>query len=138
MQTKKTGNGFRTVIVCIDSYDDSIPVGRLLNPLFPEAVSFKGVVEFLREMEELLNEMHFPQSFTELRSFRAVALPVLRMEANGAGPEGKLATFAVKVIFRQNASWQGSVLWMEQSREESFRSVLELIFLMDSALSPEI
>ena len=47
----------------------------------------------------------------------------------------RFPTFAVRILFRQNASWQGSVTWLEGNREESFRSVLELIFLMDSALS---
>ena len=47
---------------------------------------------------------------------------------------GELATFAVRIIFRQNASWQGSVVWLEGEREESFRSALELVLLMDSAL----
>ena len=45
-----------------------------------------------------------------------------------------MATFAVRVLFRQNASWQGEVTWLEGKREESFRSVLELILLMDGAL----
>ena len=40
------------------------------------------------------------------------------------------------MIFRQNASWQGSVTWLDKGREESFRSVLELLLLMDSAIGP--
>lgn len=51
--------------------------------------------------------------------------------------EGKRATFALRVLFRQNASWQGSVTWLEGGQEESFRSVLELLMLMNSALTEE-
>ncbi|NLW65775.1 MAG: hypothetical protein GXY26_06040, partial [Clostridiales bacterium] len=40
--------------------------------------------------------------------------------------------------FRQNASWQGVITWAEDRREESFRSALELVFLMDSALASDI
>ena len=54
--------------------------------------------------------------------------------AQTAGREGALCTFAVRILFRQNASWQGSVIWLEEKREESFRSALELVLLMDSAL----
>jgi hypothetical protein len=43
----------------------------------------------------------------------------------------------VRVLFRQNASWQGSLTWLEEGKEESFRSVLELLLLMHSALDPE-
>lgn len=46
----------------------------------------------------------------------------------------KLATFYVRILFRQNASWQGTVLWSEGSQEERFRSALELALLLDSAL----
>jgi hypothetical protein len=48
--------------------------------------------------------------------------------------EGKLATFSLRILFRQNASWQGSITWCEGRSEESFRSVLELLMLMNSAL----
>ena len=41
---------------------------------------------------------------------------------------------SVRILFRQNASWQGSVLWREGGQEERFRSALELVLLMDSAL----
>ena len=40
----------------------------------------------------------------------------------------------MRILFRQNASWQGELLWMEKNARQSFRSVLELITLMDSAL----
>lgn len=40
----------------------------------------------------------------------------------------------MRILFRQNASWQGSVLWREGGQEERFRSALELVLLMDSAL----
>jgi hypothetical protein len=49
--------------------------------------------------------------------------------------EGKLATFSMRLLFRQNASWQGSVYWHEGKSDENFRSALELLFLMDSAIS---
>ena len=48
---------------------------------------------------------------------------------------GEKATFFLKVLFRQNAGWQGSVTWLEGGQEQSFRSVLELLGLLDSALS---
>jgi hypothetical protein len=84
-------------------------------------------------MEDQLDAMKFPVSFTAARNFSA---PAERSPAtDGSQPEnGKLATFAVRVLFRQNASWQGSVFWVEGGREENFRSVLELLLLMDGAL----
>lgn len=43
-------------------------------------------------------------------------------------------TFVVQVISAQNATWQGTVAWAEGKKQESFRSALELLRLIDSAV----
>lgn len=43
-------------------------------------------------------------------------------------------TFIVKILERQNATWQGSVTWIDEHQEKYFRSALELIKLIDGAL----
>lgn len=45
------------------------------------------------------------------------------------------ATFIVQVQFQQNATWQGSIHWSEENKTQHFRSTLELIKLMDEAIS---
>ena len=45
---------------------------------------------------------------------------------------GRLATLRTRVMFRQNAEWQGNVKWMEADLSENFSSVLELMLLIDS------
>ena len=129
MQGRAWGNEYRTKIVCVDEYQDSILSGRLYHPCLSEGDSFRSLMEFFRKMEDLLDGMQFPQSFTAVRSFS---------DPGADMREGRCATFAVRVLFRQNASWQGSVSWLEGSREESFRSALELAFLMDSALMTKV
>lgn len=48
---------------------------------------------------------------------------------------GEQATFVVHVQFRQNATWQGSIEWLEEKRNRKFRSMLEMMKLMDEALT---
>lgn len=43
-------------------------------------------------------------------------------------------TFVVDIKCRQNHTWQGMVKWVGQKKELPFRSALELIKLMDSAM----
>ena len=50
---------------------------------------------------------------------------------------GAVATFYLRVLFRQNASWQGTVRWAETKQEVPFRSVLELLLMMDSTIPKE-
>ena len=50
---------------------------------------------------------------------------------------GHKASFIVRVTSRQNATWQGSISWTERGVTKHFRSALELIKLIDSALDEE-
>lgn len=43
-------------------------------------------------------------------------------------------TFIVNIKNSQNHTWQGIVKWVERQEEIPFRSAIELIKLMDSAL----
>ncbi len=133
MSAKVWNEAFCTTTVCINSYEDGILQGHFFNRFLPEGRSFNSTIQFLLEMEQMLDEMAFPQPFHTARSFA-------KTQSMDTGPPvmvsqtGTVATFTVRVLFRQNASWQGSVIWQEGRVEQSFRSVLELIVLMDSAM----
>ena len=45
--------------------------------------------------------------------------------------------FVVTVRSQENHTWQGTVSWVEGKRQENFRSVLELLKLIDSAVETE-
>lgn len=49
----------------------------------------------------------------------------------------KEKTFVVQIKDTQSGTWQGTVLWVEEEKKEVFRSALELIKLMDSAVESE-
>ena len=44
-------------------------------------------------------------------------------------------TFEVSVKFMQNNTWQGHIHWIEKNKKQNFRSVLEMLRLMDEALT---
>jgi len=46
-------------------------------------------------------------------------------------------TFVVQVISNQNATWQGTVQWVEKKKTVPYRSMLELIKLIDSAVDDD-
>lgn len=132
---KAWGNQYRATRVCVDSYTGGVPVGRIYNPGIDGARTFCSMSRFLLCMEELLDQMNFPQSFAAARAFAPSQTAQKRgADAGTDEPAGALGTFIVRVLFRQNASWQGSVTWEETGREENFRSALELQLLMDGAL----
>lgn len=42
--------------------------------------------------------------------------------------------FVVEVKSCENHTWQGTITWVEEQKKENFRSALEMIRLMDSAI----
>lgn len=43
-------------------------------------------------------------------------------------------SFMIVIKDTQNASWQGTIEWLEQNKKQYFRSALEMIKLIDSAV----
>lgn len=127
---------YKTSIISIDSYENRILNGRISNPFLETDISFHSTMEFIKEMEALLKDLKFPQSYFEKRKFCPVPEPTPRIAAPvaPAPKKGHLATFSLQIMFRQNTSWQGSLVWTNKRKEEHFRSVLELLLLIDSAL----
>ena len=128
-------NRYRTTMICVDSYIKSVPVGRFYNQYYPDGVEFHGAIDLIKKMDALLDQMNMPQSFSAIRSFAEKPAIDLFERKQDVAYTGKTATFHVKVLFRQNTSWQGSISWLEGKREETFRSVLELLLLIDSAIN---
>ena len=75
--------------------------------------------------------MIYSSLVTSLRSFTT---PTTR-RATQENEEKPIASFRLSVLFRQNASWQGNIQWMEDKKVIPFRSVLELIQLIDTGLA---
>ena len=46
----------------------------------------------------------------------------------------KKQTFIVEVIDHQRGTWQGQILWVQGNKKISFRSVMEMLHLMDSVI----
>ena len=137
MKEKKWEGEYGITVICVDSYEDRVLEGRFYNQHYAEGVHFKGAMDFLRKMELVLEQTRPPQATGAIRTFFNTSMEDPRMPESGYAHEGECGTFAMRVLFFQNASWQGSISWLEGYREESFRSVLELLLLIDSALCAE-
>ena len=137
MNTQVSNDACRTSIICIDSYDSKVMAGRLYNAYYNGGVTFNSTMELLKTINNMLEDMNCPQSFSASRIFWSSNTTISVVPTTDPLKEGKIATFVLRILFRQNSSWQGAVTWQEGKKEECFRSVLELLLLLDSALSSE-
>ena len=130
----KWGEEYWTVQVCVDDYEAGVLNGRFYHPMRPEGEVFRSLSQYLLKMGLLFEEMAWPPADTQLRTFADSPAPMREESGRPRKEPGLLATFRVRVLFRQHASWQGAVTWQEKQAEQPFRSVLEWVLLMDSAL----
>ena len=121
------------ILICIDSYENGNPRGRLYNSYTGDSC-FDSLSQLLIKAEEILDDLQTPQSYTTHRTFSHLVEPMEQSCDSNRVRKGDQATFELRVIFRQHTSWQGVIHWLEEKQEQSFRSVLEMILLMDSAL----
>ena len=130
----------KTILICVNSYKDLLMKGMVYHASFSDGKPFANLMQLILIVESILDDTEFPRATTEKRRFhsfkmRDKEIEIVDEEHDFDIKKGKLATFKLRIMFRHNASWQGSVAWMEDNVEEPFRSALELLMLMDSALS---
>lgn len=131
------------LVIDIDENTNGDYKGRLYNQYDAAPERFKDSVELLRKMESFFDQMNFPQSSMHIRTFQKDTRrrnylinpedkkPIMSEVEKNKGDKG---TFIVQVMYRQNATWQGQVIWAEQNKKVYFRSAMELLKLIDSAL----
>ena len=124
----------RAMLVAVDSYDHQVPAGHLFYPAREECRAFSSLTQLLLQMNACMDVENIPQAFHAVRTFFPRSGFVAGETRDATLCAGKEATFTVNVLYRRNSSWQGKVTWMEKGTTERFRSVLELMHLINSAV----
>lgn len=129
------------VVVCLDRVSGRRITGRLYHRYSAEATPFFSEEQAVFFMEELFDSLQFPHPSTADRSFSdgkksapsALQERVMKDEEL-LSKRGDLGSFIIRVQHRQNSSWQGALTWMERDQTIHFRSVWEMIKLIESAI----
>ena len=120
--------------------------GRIYHRYADGAIPVGASLAMLRVMEDLFDEIRFPspavreRSFVEtdgLRSYHQEKKERIMSDKDLLTKHGDLGTFIIKVQQRQAGTWQGRVTWVEKNKTVRFRSVLELLKLMDEGILAE-
>jgi len=128
------------VSICVDRVVNGSIQGRMYHKYQKEPLLFDGVQKLLCFMEDIFDRCGYPQSTTQNRFFtdrkeikimEALLVADIDQVLNN---NGDLATFVVHVKYRQHSTWQGEVVWAEEGKKKIFRSALELLKLIDSAV----
>lgn len=129
----------RRMYLCVDAYHSGEWEGRFYSAFEPDAFHFRSVLALLRHVDDLLDRTMLTQRHEERRSFLQMPAQQATVTAREDWRKfrclpGKQATFSLSIQFRQNATWQGEVVWVEQKQSSFFRSGMELFRMMDDVL----
>lgn len=128
-------------VIKVHSYRQRVMEGSVESTAGGDSAVFTGLMSLTELIESWLDENNGPQATMALRNW-----DLSKLNKSSDNPEESetdfeqvisskpLASFLLHIQFRQNAGWQGKLLWMNQKRSIAFRSFLELSTLLDRAL----
>ena len=137
------------VVICMDEFNGYDWSGRLYFRSREEPFAFRGTLELLKALEGFCDRMDYPQESMSSRSFgpaeknkkeekgeriqaaRKQKQEVVLSKAQIMENRGERATFQLRIQYRQRATWQGQITWIEENKTANFRSTLELLKIID-------
>lgn len=131
------------VMVCVDGVENGDIYGRYFHRYKKEETFFLNSAMLFSEVEQFYDIIGYPQAAMRTRNFiererekvpAKEHMTVIYDSQTLMQFRGKLATFLVGVTSRQNASWQGDVVWMEQKIRKHFCGDMELVVFVDDAV----
>ena len=109
-------------ILLVQSYQDGRMHGQLIHPRTGMPEEIRSIPQLILRLDAILLQ---EKSLIGHYAFRPAGFDEIR----------RIATLRIRILFQERYSWQGCVLWEEQRKEATFRSVLELIQLLDEILA---
>ena len=120
------GLGKKMCEVAVRNYEDHNMSGDVSHPAVEDRRTFYNEFELREKIAEMIDPL--PENARD----HSVIIPrSFHVENGNYGP----ATFVVRVLFRRNATWQGTIGWKEKRCQVSFRSFMELLLLMHEAVA---
>ena len=112
----------REAVVSIRSYKDGMIEGCLQHPRL-------GKKEELRSLSQMILLL---DSLLDLENCPGRPLPLIHSTCDD---REDTAVFRIQILFREHCTWQGKLIWQNENQEAVFRSVLELLGLLDEILA---
>lgn len=134
-----TPNG---IVLCVHQKQSGRIRGHLYHGYTPEGIFFHGYEELIKAAEGFFDSLGFPHMETGNRDIRGHMHRIQKKEGmvrimrdeELLEQHGDIGTFVIRVQHRQHSSWQGRVTCLERDQTVYFRSVLELMKIIDGVL----
>ena len=135
------------IVLCMDGpiHWGQFP-GRVYHGYRVDGARIGSFEQLINIMGHLFDELQFPRASMRDRSFapehhhpRQFTRRKDRVMSDKEmlAKHGEIGTFIIRVQQRQNSTWQGRITWVEKDKTIRFRSILEMIKLIESGILQE-
>ena len=121
MHKKLIPCGTKEALLVVADYQNGIMKGVMRHPRLDNPMPVSSLEQFILAFDSLLDLEGCPDR----------PLPLVRSIPE---EDSAMAVFQIQVLFREHSTWQGRLVWKDKEQEASFRSVLELMQLLDEIL----
>ena len=123
--------------------EEGIFAGEIIHLCSEKRIPFVGLGEAMLQMEQQLEKLDYPQASTVLRSFSKSKPTADEELSGGLSMKERMAreeerrkilekaeiiqmpasfekenTYRIRIIYRQNSSWQGEVVWKDKEHKQ--------------------
>lgn len=112
----------REAVIAIRSYENGMLDGWLQHPRLEKEEKLRSLSQMVLLLDGLL----------DLENCPGRPLPLIHSMCDD---REETAVFRVQILFREHCTWQGKLIWQNENKEAVFRSVLELLQLLDEILA---
>lgn len=118
--------------IAVDSFEGGLMAGSVQNAFLNYLEEFTGIIALADAMRHIADAGSLKADDLTGQSEEIRIIPNNMWTAYREG--GKKYTFLIRILFRQHSTWQGVIYWREKGEKQAFRSFMELILLIVSAL----
>lgn len=141
-----------TYIIMRCELQEKSVTGEFRNLYIQGEETFDSISEFIYKLELMLEDIKVPQSTTNCRKGWESMSDKSKHRKNkkephrqwdflseptmdGIGKTGEF--FLIQIRYRCNTSWQGEIRWLKKKNKMMFRSVLELLMVLENTIAQQ-
>lgn len=133
-RVEENGNVTKVCQIAVDSFAGGLIEGNVQNAYVNHLKKFKGTMSLAEAMVHLI-EIGVREDGTDCYLDERKIISEKTWEAYRKG--GRKATFLIHILFKEHGTWQGIISWRESGEKQAFRSFMEMLFLIASAIESE-
>ena len=129
------------IVLCVDGIGNGGCYGSFYHAYSSDGTDFSTLGEMLFRMEAFFDKLDYPRRGNKPRNFideeiytKPEKREKIMSDKELLGRHGEQETFIIRVQHRQNNTWQGRITWADKNKTLTFRSIWEMIHLMENAL----